>query len=116
MHSQLWGKCSKTKVSSYEKLLFAGQVTMLQHNFGYKGGSVLSLPGIASSKKHNKLKKDFRNEEINTKNCLKEKKRPQERRQLRIRQLLRSSSLATFMFPFNLSFQKMVFGIIKQKL
>lgn len=59
MHSKLWAKCSKTKFAGYDKVLFAAQLTVLQHNFGYEDGSVLSLLHIPSSKHSLEIEKKF---------------------------------------------------------
>lgn len=59
MHSKLWAKCSKTKFAGYDMVLFAAQLTVLQHNFGYEDGSVLSLLHIPSNKHSLEIEKKF---------------------------------------------------------
>lgn len=59
LHSKLWTKSSKTKFAGYDKVLFAAQVTVLQHNYGYEEGSALSLLGIPSSTHSQETEKLF---------------------------------------------------------
>ena len=59
LHSQLWAKCSKTKFSGYEKVLFAAQVTVLQQTFGHEEGPVLPLLGIPVSKEAQQIEERF---------------------------------------------------------
>lgn len=58
-HSKLWAKCSKVKFAGYDKVLFAAQVTVIQHNFGYQEGSLLSFLGISSPKETRVIEEKF---------------------------------------------------------
>lgn len=75
LHSKLWAKCSKSKFSGYDKDLFAAQLTVLQHNFGFEEGSPLPILGIPSSTETKKVEEHLEKRRSTTPKQLKKKRR-----------------------------------------
>ena len=48
LHSKLWLKCSKNQFAGFKKVTFFTQVTVLDHNFGYKKASLMARLGLSS--------------------------------------------------------------------
>ena len=59
LHSKLWRKCLKVKHAGLQRVRYAAHVTTLEHNFGTRQGSRLSLLGLLNDKAlQTKEKKD----------------------------------------------------------
>jgi hypothetical protein len=49
LHSKVWLRCSKEKFATMERVRFVARGTILDHNFGYLGGSLLRALGVESA-------------------------------------------------------------------
>ena len=50
LHSKLWLHCPKVKFAGIDRVMFACQLTIMEHNFGYEATKFMEYLGLPSTK------------------------------------------------------------------
>lgn len=49
LHSKIWSKCNKIKFFGFDRVKFVAQISILDHNFGYKDASLMKALGFCQT-------------------------------------------------------------------